>query len=437
MSTVQSTEDEAAAEVLSRPRSERVSLLFDFDPFPYQAELLDYGESEAVAEAAVKPGRQVGKTLTGSGIAADYVLTHAGEDVLIAAPFQETADEMFRECKQLLKNYGTLDELGVVSDNKREWEFDNGSRILSGTLGIDGVGQRGKNPSCVIVDEAAYVNDEIFHEVIEPFFLTHDEYEFYLFSTPAGKSGYFYEKVEFDDTWYSPHWPSRINPLVDEEWLESKRKEKDELTFLQEYEGEFVDESEAYLPHDLVSSCTVGDGPAYSPGARYLGVDVAREGKDRTVFIDMDEHGAVEEDRIWSEERSTLDGILGRIKNWHQEVGYDAIVVDENGLGGGVVDFGEYDLSGIIEPFTFTLNSRGDLYKALKTAFENGDIQIPNHRRLRAELTSLQFSFTQHGKLQVKHPPNGHDDFSDALGLANYARAGLINDQQPSGTGVW
>jgi len=425
------TESPGVDDLRAMPRSERVQVLFDFEPFEYQAELLDCGEDRAEVQAAPKKGRQVGATLTAGAIAADYALTHGGEDVLVAAPFQETADELFREAKEHLKAIGDLETIGVISDNKREWEFDNGSRIISGTLGVDGVGQRGKNPSCVIIDEAAYVPDEIFNEVIEPFFLTHSSYEYYLFSTPAGKSGYYYEKVEFDDNWYSPHWPSRINPLVDREWLDQKEEEKDELTFKQEYLGEFVDESEAYLPHDLVMSCVDENVAAEGGTDRYLGVDVAREGKDSTVFVDVDEYGNVE--RVFSEERSTLDGVLGRIKSWHSEVGYTKILVDENGLGGGVVDFGSYDLQGVIQPFTFTSKSRGNLYKALKTAFENEDIRIPNHRRMRAELTSLQFSFTQHGNLRVTHPPNGHDDFADALALANWATQNRVKVTRRSG----
>jgi len=422
MSTTDASLEAAADRLRSMSRSERVERLFGFEPFPYQRELLDYGEARDIVEAAPKKGRQVGATLTASAIAADYALTNANQDVLVAAPFQETADELFRETKELLKNAEQHAALGVVSDNKREWEFDNGSRILSGTLGVDGVGQRGKSPSCVIVDEAAFVPDKIFDEVIEPFFLTHDSYEFYMFSTPAGKSGYYYQKVEHDDSWYSPHWPSRINPLVDEEWLEEKRAEKDAITFDQEYRGEFREDEDAYLSHDIVK-------PAVDPDAledvdptarRVLGVDVARAGSDRSVFFDLDEHGNTR--RLESEETSTIDGVVGRIKALHNDVGYDLIVVDENAVGGGVVDFAQAGLGRVVREFTFTTKSKQNLYQSLRKDLEDGELTLPNHRRLIAELTSLQYSYTQHGYLKVSHPDGGHDDFPDALALANWAR---------------
>jgi hypothetical protein len=67
------------------------------------------------------------------------------------------------------------------------------------------------------------------------------------------------------------------------------------------------------------------------------------------------------------------------------------------------------------------------MYQALKRAFENEAISLPDEShqygdRIVHELTSLQFDFTQHGRLRVYHPPGGHDDFPDALALANHGR---------------
>lgn len=423
--------EENVAKLREMNRSERLETLFGVDFFDYQQELVNQAEENDIVHACPQKGRQVGATFTAALIAADYALTHAGEDVLIAAPFQDTADEMFRECKEHLKTLcgGDLEKIGVISDNKREWEFDNGTRIISATLGKDGVGQRGKNPRCVIVDEAAFVPDVIFEEVIEPFFLTHDTYEFYMFSTPSGKSGYYYEKVKFDDSWFSPHWPSRINPMVDTDWLDEKREEKDELTFDQEYRGEFLEEGENYLPRDLIMSCVDDSVEGEEESRRVLAVDVARSGSDHSVFYDMDEHGVTRQ--IQSEESSTLDGVLGRIKAMHESVGYEVVLVDENGLGGGVVDFGAAGLGDVVQPFTFSTKSKQNMYQTLKKHLESNEIVLPQHKRLIEEATSLQSEFTQHGYLKLSHPPGGHDDYIDACAMANWAsvrvaRSGIV-----------
>jgi len=238
----------------SMPRAERFATLFEFEAFDYQRELVQAGDDADVFKAAVKPGRQVGKTVTGGAIAAERALS--GHDVMILGPFEDTVKEMMEAATAHLRNAEEQGlTLGTEQRNKTDWQFVNAGRLRARTVGSDGAQNRGKNPDVVLVDEAAYIKSRIFTEVIEPFFSTHQEYEFYLFSTPAGKSGYFYEKVAHDDLFISPHWPSEISPLIDAEFLKEKRAELDSLTFAQEYRGEFVDEADAFLPYDVVQPC--------------------------------------------------------------------------------------------------------------------------------------------------------------------------------------
>lgn len=426
-------------------RSKRVELLFGFEPTDYQAELLDRERSGGRVEAAVKPGRQVGKTLTGAIIAADAVYQYPGEDILITAPFQETADEMFRETKNYFRQGPlTLKEYGVTKDNEQTWEFSHNGRILSRTLGQlsdESPGQRGKNPVVVIVDEAHYTKDDIYTGTIEPFFITHPEYEYYLFSTPRGKSGYFYEKVEHDDRWYSPHWPTRISPYAQQDFIDRKRAELDSQTFAQEYEGEFVEASDAYLPHGIVNPCIDHDPQRDSHAPRFLGVDPARKGDDRLVIYDIDADGHWH--NIWAEEYTegpqfvgqltalqtggaipTPDIGTGRAPNG----GYADIAIEDNAVGGYGADFAEANLGRVVTAVTSSNKSKQAFYQRLKNDLESGNITLPNNRRLIDELTSLQYSYTQTGLLKIAHPPGGHDDYPDALMLANAARTGLVSD---------
>lgn len=402
-------------EAIQADRATRVKTLFSFDAFDYQADLLN--QSNPPIKAAVKPGRQVGKTEVGGAIAADGALR--AKDVMILGPFEDTVSEMMEAArKHLLTAEEQYSEagltLGTEYRNKTDWKFNNGGRLRARTVGTDGTQIRGKNPEIVLVDEAAYIKDSIFTEVIEPFFSTHKEYEYYLFSTPAGKSGYFYEKVEQDDSFYSPHWPSRICPLISEEWLAEKRAELDSRTFQQEYLGQFADDGETLFSVDQITSI---QGDTELGDTRYLGVDIAREGGDRTVYTEIDSEGAV---RVAdSEEKSTMDGVLGRIKDLHATHDYENIVVEENSMGGGVVDFSDIPE---LTPFSSTTKSKHKLYKQLERAIENESLTLPNHRRLLDELTSLTYDFTQHGYMRVHHPENGHDDFPDSLAFALWAR---------------
>lgn len=413
------TEIDAVRKVARLSRADRVSKLFgreEYDPFDYQRDLLNHAEDETVAKAAVKPGRQTGKTETGGAIAADAAI--CGRDVLILAPFQDTVDDMMDSCRNHIETARERapDAIGVEKVKKREIEFVHSGRIRARTVGTAGTQIRGKHPEVCLVDEAAYIADRIYTQVIEPFFSTHDRYEFYLFSTPAGQNGYFYRRVVDSDDWYSPHWPTEISPLVSDDWLAQKREETDRLTFLQEYEGEFVSEGDAYLPLELVKPC-VGD--TSDTNLVSLGVDIARKGSDRTVYIGMDnEQNAVVLD---SEEQSTVPGVVGRIGHLHEQYDFDSIAVDENAVGGGVADFGQENLGGVVQPVTFSTQSKHEMYTNLKQAFEAETVTIPDHRRLIDELTSLTYSFTSNNYVKVSHRDGEHDDFADALALALHA----------------
>jgi hypothetical protein len=430
MSTAESDAEATIRELFRGPRSERVEPLYGYEPFPYQEDLLNYCNADAVTKSAVKPGRQVGKTTVGGTIAADEFLTNS--DVMILGPFEDTVSEMMEAFKNQIAHArqtvaGSDVSLTLETDNEMEYESVSGGRVRAKTVGTKGTQIRGKNPNVVLVDEAAYIKDSIFTEVIEPFFSTHDTYQFYLFSTPAGKSGYFYDAVEGSqaDEWYSPHWPSRISPLISEEFLRKKEEQLDSMTFAQEYLGEFVDEGDTLFTHKQVSDLT---GDTELTGAVWLGVDIAREGTDRTVYAAVDEHGTV--NILDSEDTSTMDGVLGRIKDLHREHGFESVIVEENSMGGGVVDFG-HDVD-VIQPFKSSTKSKHQLYKQLQRDVEAANLTLPSHRRLLNELSSLEYEFTQHGYMKVSHPDGGHDDHADAVAFANWGRNG--NGQQTNVT---
>lgn len=429
MATTSATGDltQTATELSQLPRSERIKRLFGLELFGYQAEIADAPESGVV----VTCGRQVGKTEVGAAIALDGALFNPGEDVMVAALWQETADELFRRSKELVRQGPfTKEQLGVVRDNSRQWEFSHGGRIYSRSLNASsgseyGDAQRGKLPKVVIVDESAVIHDRVFEEVIEPMFATHgDTHELYLFSTPRGKSGYHYRKHVYDDAWNAVHVPTSASPLVDEDWLERKQADIDQLTWKQEYCGEFVEEADAYLPHDIVDPCVRPDpesADTYDTDARrVLGVDVARQGRDRTVYYDLGTDGVTRQ--VLSEDQSTIDGVVGRLTHLHEQNDYAVILVDENGLGGGVVDFGQAGLGRVVREFTFSTKGKQTLYQSLRKSLESGELVLPDDDRLIGELTSLQYDYTQHGYLKVSHPEGGHDDHPDALALANHAR---------------
>lgn len=412
-------------ELRELPRVERVERLFGFEPKGWQADLLETDSPDN----SINASRQVGKSEVGGVLAADAALRLSGETVAILARWQDTADEMFERMAGHFRATGLSDEqLGVEQANKREWKFDNGTRAISRPLPHDADSFRGKLPRVVVVDEAALVADEVFSRVIEPMFITHgSDHELYVMSTPRGKSGYHYRKHEEDPDFASFHAAAPDFPLADDEYLSKIKAKADDLTWRQEYLGEFVEVGEAYLPRSVVEPCVSDGAVSRSRGARaWLGVDVARAGEDRSVYLSVDENGHVFD--VTAIDRETIPEAVDRIQRLEDEHRYDGILVDETGgLGAAVSDY-TADLPHV-EPVTFTSRSKATMYQSLKRKLEAGELTLPDDDRLIHELTSLTFSYTSTGVLQVEARPGERDDMPDSLALAVTGMTGGATDR--------
>lgn len=445
------------------PRSQRVQIAFDFRPTDYQAELLNYAGMVDRVQAAPQKGRQTGATTIAGVIGADHSLRNANVDILFTAPGQDTADEMFAEFKDAFKDGPfTLEQYGVTKDNERVWEFDTGTRALSRTLGNvnqeNNSGNRGFSPTCVIADEAAYTYDAVFEDELEPFFITHPQYEYYLFSTPAGESGYYYERVEHDGKrdptkaaeedfgWYTPYWPTKISPFAQQDFIEKQRQKKDDSTFNREYLGKFEPDGDAAIPHDVLVPNIRPDADPESSDVRYLGIDPARKGDDEMVVFDMDTSGCWH--NIWAFESITGPQFVEFLEIVHQhkseddleywpdipateagagitpDGGYQTILIEENGLGGFAADFAEAGLGDVIKVVNSSNETKQDIYQRLIKDLEAAELALPNHDKLVRQMTKLEKSFTPTGKAKYEHPPGGHDDYPDSLGFVNWARHG-------------
>jgi hypothetical protein len=448
-----SNTDTDADTLRAMSRAERVEAVFGVSPTDYQSTLLNYGADKDRAQTAPKKGRQVGATFTAGMLGADHALTNADTDVLYTAPSQGTANEMFRECKKLFWNADlTLEQFGVTDDNKETWEFSNGTRILSRTLGnveqSNNSGNRGMNPTCVIVDEADYTNDRVYEDEIEPFFTTHPKYEFHLFSTPADPTGYFHDKVEvqgrrnvedaqgeFD--WFAPHWPTTISPFAQEDFIQNRKEKLPESQFNKEFRGEFPETGGNAIPKSTLMPCIQQEATFSLEPDRYLAVDPARGGSDQCVAADIDATGVYW--NVWAFDTITGPELLGFLNAVHRHDeypepvvgdgrtardGYETILIEENGVGGFAADFADYNLENVVKVVTSTNQTKQDLYQRFIKDLEDTALSLPHHPKLIEQVTQLQKNLTPNGRAKYEHPKGGKDDWPDSLAFANYARHG-------------
>lgn len=387
--------------------------------FEYQQEFLDTDADRRVFRA----GRQVGKSRVASWLALHHAMTHADSTVLITADALRQSSELFAQIKSEINQSDIPgDQWGIDRETQTIVEFDNGSRIICVPTGRDGSKIRGYTADFVIVDEAAFIEDNIFEDVLEPMLFVEDG-TMVLCSTPFGKSGYFFEKSQkarFDEAsrWHETHVSTYDNPRIDDDEIEDYKEGKSHMTVQQEVYGEFVEDADSFFPSELVKSCFEDDVKREGEKV-YLGVDLARHGTDHTVLTLVDDQGNVFACERY--EQINLTDSVERIKTLNSLYDFETILVDEMGLGGGPMEMLEGELGRKVEGIKLSLQKKQSVYQSAKAEMETGQVEFYHNEDLMEQLQSMGYSQTKNGNLSIHARDGGRDDFVDSLCLALWA----------------
>jgi phage terminase large subunit-like protein len=403
--------------------------------FKYNAEYADSTERFLI----YRSGRQAGKTMTTAVKAIHWsffapILSQDAKEkkegvIIIAAPTQNQASIMFDRIRTLVKNSDFLSQYVIRSTQTEMWiqwlNKKGMTKIYVRATGETGVTLRGYSPHVIIADECAFIKRSIMVAFLPSGMAT--KASVWLTSTPFGKQGYFYEssqqsrpKVE-DGLWREFHVRSIDNPKIasDPLFLEQVKSLSAE-EYTQEVDGEFLDIGDSLIPFDLLMAAHTRKWSPVGATRYFMGLDVARSGRDETVFmtIEVDEDNKIRVVEYEKESQSNLVDIVGRVGELMQKYPYETIFIDETGLGGGVVDLArrrDYPIRGI----TFSLSEKSTMYKNIRMIFENKKIVVPQQdKRVLYQLSYLKREYTEEGKLKVKVEEGTKDDHADALALA-------------------
>ena len=169
---------------------------------------------------------------------------------------------------------------------------------------------RGEGLHYLVMDEAAFVREETWTEVLRPT-LTENKGEALFISTPIGMDNWFYklwEKAEQAEDWDRFQFPTVANPMIDPQEVESAREDLGELVFAQEYLAEFISEGAQIFKPTWFNYYKDGVGTVTADGKKYevkdlvkfATVDLAvstRESADYTVIGVFGHH--IEDDKLF------------------------------------------------------------------------------------------------------------------------------------------
>lgn len=247
-------------------------------------------------------------------------------------------------------------------------------------------------------------------------------------STPYMKSGVLHE--DFKRAWGREDpdllvWRASsalMNPTIRAERLERERR-LDPDRFAREYEAEFAEDLEAFLPAAWVEAAVVRGRHELPPrtGVRYLAaVDPSGGGADAFTLAIVHAEGAGADRRLvqdvmrgWGRRGSQapdLVGVVHEIAEVATRYGVRAVVGDRYA--------GEWVRQAFREAGVRYEDAAGDkaaAYLEAEPLFAQGRLALLDHPALARELKNLERRPRAGGRTLVDHPTGGHDDHADAL----------------------
>lgn len=172
------------------------------------------------------------------------------------------------------------------------------------------------------------------------------------------------EKISETDSDYACfHFRTEDNPHIPREEIEKAKQEIDFETYKQEYLAEYVDNAGALFR--FTSLVDVFTNTITKANSKYLSVDIADDGSDKTIFSFWE---GLEEYKREAFERLNTESIIAKIREYaaQDKIPYSHIVVDAIGVGAGVASSSLLD--GII--------GYKSSYSAIKT--DDNIVRLPN-----------------------------------------------------------
>jgi phage terminase large subunit-like protein len=278
---------------------------------------------------------------------------------------------------------------------------------------------RGDSLDLVIIDEAAFVKQDAWHEALRPA-LSDRRGRAMFISTPKGRNWFWHLFNSNAEGWQSWQLPTTSNPFIDPAEVEIARQQLPERVFRQEYLAEFIDDNDAVFRR-VMAAATATPQDSHINGHQYvIGVDWGKL-SDFTVItvIDVTAGEVVTIDRFNQIDYAVQ---LGRLTAIADRFNPTTIVAERNSMGEPLVE--QLQRQGLpVQPFVTTNSTKSGIIDGLALAFERGDIAIPNDPDLIGELQAYEAERLPSGAMRYNAPSGMHDDMVMSLALAWSAAA--------------
>lgn len=385
-------------------------------PHPGQREFLEHPAKIAVLAC----GRRWGKTDACAARIVGSLFQPSPKRHVLIAPTLDQARLLFNRVVELLEAL-VGHKVKASRTPYPRLEFDN--HRVAARSGHLGRSLRGNEATDIVVDEAAFVPEELITEIAMPMLATTDG-SLSLISTPRGLNHFwrfFQMGQEGRHGIWSQRAPSLESPYVSESFLQVQRELISERAFRTEYEAEFIESEGRVFRTEAIDACLAL--PTHEPvtGPFQIGVDWGRYQDFTAVAVVCglkSQARLVEITRFqgdsWREQVQQVAHIIGRYAK-------PIVRCDATGLGDPLTEgLINMRIGAVVRPYVFSAARKNELLEQLVWMIENATLRMEPHVELLRELQHFEATETASGNRRLSARSGYHDDLVVALALATF-----------------
>lgn len=313
--------------------------------------------------------------------------------------------------------------ISKLNESTFEIRFKNGSSInfLSAESGDNLRGNTCKNGGVCILDECAFISDDVITTILTPYVTVHKA-NMILVSTPRFKRGYFYEAYidavngvpgykyidvsDYDNSFF-----------ITEEQIEDYRRKYTPLKFQNEILGQFGDlGSGVFGDFESVYKTPDDIDPVY------CGIDFSSTGEDLTALVFFNKKH--EMCRLWYDKdiKDPVDRINKIIEIINSYPTLKHVVCETNSIGAIYISLLRKGMSrpSILEEFTTTNESKRRIIENLASCISQKTLTLLKHPLLEYQLGVMEVKPLTNNNYtyDAAHGSNGHCDLVMATAFA-------------------
>lgn len=390
-----------------------------FNPTKKQKEIIDACLTTSIKYIIGCFGRQAGKSFTAMNLLLKWILEDNGSVGMWVSPVYSQAKKVFTELTQTIAGTGLTksinkSELTIIFINGSVMYFRSGER--EDTL-------RGYTLDYLVIDEAAYIKDEVWNTVLRPTVLVNGKKVLFI-STPKGRNWFYNLAMRgySDDypQYKTFHATSFDTPYITEDELIEAKMSLPETIYKQEILAEFIDDGGEVFSN-LKNCCVLPNYPNYDATKRYYaGLDFGRQ-NDYTVLTIVNGDGEVVD--FYRERQKSWDIIISevvvKLKKWRP-----VCFAEVNSIGDVLYEQIKKQYPSV-QPFITNSDSKQNMIEDLIMGMNENRLKLPSpelNTDLYKELSVFTYEYSPKTRKIKYGSPNGfHDDTVISLALSYHS----------------